>query len=50
MEDINFAKKRKQEDEDAGLNITAQFPCVTLEMHLLKRFFHYLTIFMDHTK
>ncbi len=32
------------------LNITAQFPCMTLEMHLLKRVFHFLTIYMDHTK
>jgi hypothetical protein len=32
------------------LNITAQFPCLTLEMLLLKRVFHYLIIFMDRTK
>ncbi len=31
-------------------NITTQFPCMTLEMHLLKRVFHYLTTFMDRTK
>jgi hypothetical protein len=51
MADINFSKKRKQEDKDAlELNITAQFPCMTLEMHSLKRFFQYLTIYMDRTK
>jgi hypothetical protein len=37
MEDIKFAKERKREDEDAGMNITGQFPLVTFNMHLLKR-------------
>jgi hypothetical protein len=54
MENIIFAKKRKQDDEDAGiessLNITAQFSCMTLEMHLQNKVFHCLIIFMDHTK
>ncbi len=49
MEDINYSKKRKQENE-YELNFTTQFPCMTFEMHLLKRFFHYLTIYMDRTK
>jgi hypothetical protein len=51
MEDINLAKKRKQEDEDAGIeNYRSISICMTLEMHLLKRVFHYLTIFMVRTK
>ncbi len=49
MDNINFAKERKREDEDAELNITAQYPCKTIKMHLLKRFFLYLTIFTDRT-
>jgi hypothetical protein len=32
------------------LNITTHFPCMTLEMHLMKRVFHYLTIYMGRTK
>jgi hypothetical protein len=36
MVNISFAKKRKQEEKMLELNITAQFPCMTLEMHLLK--------------
>jgi hypothetical protein len=45
-----FSKKRKQEDEDAGIEYYWSNPCITLEKHLLKRDFHYLTIFMDRTK
>jgi hypothetical protein len=43
----NKGNKRMKKLE---LNITGQFPLMTLEMHLLKRFFHYLKIFMDCTK
>jgi hypothetical protein len=45
MEDINYAKKGNKTMKMPELNITAQFPCMTLEMHLLKRVFHYLTIY-----
>ncbi len=44
MEDINYAKKGNGTIKMLELNITAQFPCMKLEMHLLKRVFHYLTI------
>ncbi len=37
MEDINFAKKGNKKIKMLELNITTQFPCMTLEMHLLKR-------------
>ncbi len=47
MEDINFAKNGNKKMKMLELNITTQLPCMTLEMHLLKRVFHYLTIFID---
>jgi hypothetical protein len=50
MDYMNFAKKGNKKMKTLELNITAQFPCMTLEMHLLNRVFHYLTIFMDCTK
>jgi hypothetical protein len=50
MEDIKVAKKGNKRMKMLELNITAQFPCMTLEMHLLKRVFHYLTIFTDSKK
>jgi hypothetical protein len=50
MEDIILAKKRNERMKMLGMNISAQFPCLTIEMHLLKRIFHYLTIFMNCTK
>ncbi len=50
MADINYAKKRNEKMNMLELNITAQCPCMTLEMHLLKRVFHYLTISMDRKK
>ncbi len=39
--------KKKEKMKMLELNIAAQFPCMTLEMHILKRVFHYLTIYMD---
>ena len=45
-----FPKKGNKKMKMLELIITAQFPCMTLEIHLLKRVFHYLTIFMDRTK
>jgi hypothetical protein len=50
MEDVIFQKKGNERTKMLELNITAQFPSMTLEMHLLKRVFHYLTIFMNRTK
>jgi hypothetical protein len=45
-----FSKKGNKKMKMLELNTTAQFLCMTLEMHLLKRVFHYLTIYMDRTK
>jgi hypothetical protein len=50
MEDIKFAKKENKRIKMLELNITGQFPLMIFVMHLLKRVFHYLTIFMDHAK
>ncbi len=50
MDNINLAKKRKQDDEDAGIEYYHSMAMYELEMHLLKRVFHYLTISLDHTK
>ncbi len=50
MADNNFSKKGNKKMKMLELNITTLFPCMTLEMHLLKRVFHYLTIYMDRTK
>jgi hypothetical protein len=50
MADINLAKQGNEKMKMLELIITAQFPCMTLEMHLLKRVFRYLTIYMNHTK
>jgi hypothetical protein len=50
MEDIKLAKKRKQRMKMLEVNITGQFSLMTFKMHLLKRIYHYLTIFMDPTK
>jgi hypothetical protein len=49
MEDINYAKKMKRNDEDAGIEYYRS-PLKTLKMHFLKRIFHYLTIYMNPTK
>jgi hypothetical protein len=43
-EDIKFSKKGNKRMKMLELNI------MTFKMHLLKRVFHYLTIFMDHKK
>ncbi len=50
MEDINYAKKGNKTMKMLESNITAQFPCMTLEMHSLKRVSRYLTIYMDRTE
>jgi hypothetical protein len=63
MADINYAKKRKREDEDAGIEyyrsismydirnaLNEKILPLSLEMHLLNELLHYLTIYMDRTK
>ncbi len=50
MDNLNLAKKENKTMKMLELNVTAQYPCMTLEIHLLKRVFNYLTISTDHTK
>ncbi len=50
MEYINFAKKKKQKDEDTGIEYYRSIFMYDIRNALLKRVFHYLTIFMDRTK
>ncbi len=50
MDDINLAKKRKQDDEDTGIEYYRSMSMYDIRMRLLKRVFHYLTISMDCTR